>query len=135
MEHSEIQAQLRTLCQGKNWRMLMDMLDDGYKGTYVILRIVQESETDVTAGELAKLMHVSTARIARALNTLEEKNYIRRESHEGDARKVIIRLTKQGERALDERNEVVRETVKPMLENLTEEEITTLFSLLQKLLR
>ena len=133
MEYSAIQNQMRTLCQGKNWRTLLGMLEDGYKGTYVMLRLVQ-GRTDVTAGNLAKRMHVSTARIARALNTLEGKKYIRRENHEGDARKVIIRLTEEGERALDERNAVVRATLAPMFKNLTEEETASLFFLLHKLL-
>lgn len=126
---------MRSLSQTGNWRKLTGMIDDGYKGMYVILRILQESETNVVAGDLARRMYVSTARIARALNALESKNHIRRESDDSDARKVVIRLTQQGERALEERNKVVAETVEPMISNLSDEEAETLFSLLEKFLR
>lgn len=135
MDSSVIQDEMKSLCRSKNWRNFIGMIDDGYKGMFVILRILQESETSVVAGDLAKRMNVSTARIARALNTLESKNYIRREGDKADARKVVIRLTESGEQALEERKRVVAETLEPMLSNLTDEEISTLFSLLKKLLR
>lgn len=132
---SVIQDEMKSLCQTQNWKNLTGLIDDGYKGMFVILRILQESKTDVVAGELAKRMNVSTARIARALNTLESKSYIRREDDKTDARRVIIRLTERGEQALEDRKRVVAEMLEPMLANLTDEEIITLFSLLKKLLR
>ena len=57
------------------------MIDDEYKGMFVILRILQESDGGTSLpGELAGLMNVSTALIARALITLENKKYKKRES-------------------------------------------------------
>lgn len=102
---------------------------------FVILCILQESKRDIVAGELAKQMRVSTARIAKALNTLESKNYIRRESEKSDERKVVIRLTREGELALEERKKSVDAKLASMFENLSEEETVTLFSLLKKLLQ
>ncbi|MGN1235229.1 MAG: MarR family winged helix-turn-helix transcriptional regulator [Christensenellaceae bacterium] len=126
---------MKRIRETKNWRNLLELVDDGYKGMFVLLRIVQESERSVTAGELAKRMCVTTARIARALNTLEKKEYIRRESDESDARKVVIRLTSLGEEALKERKSAIAEMIEPMFNNLTEAEADALFSLLEKLLK
>lgn len=134
MDYSATQERMRTLCRAKNWRTLLELIDEGYKGTYVILRILQEAENDVVAGEIAKAMNVSTARVASALNTLEKKNYVKREVHSGDARKVVIRLTEHGEKALEERNAIVAQMLKPMLGNLSEDEKETLFTLLSKFL-
>ncbi len=135
MQYIVIKNKIANIYQTKNWRNLTKLIDDGYKGIFVILRILQESECDVTAGELAKKMNVSTARIARALNTLEEKGYIMRLSEKTDARKVVIRLTKQGELALNERKKSISATLEPMFENLTEEETDVFFSLLNKILQ
>lgn len=135
MERAAIEREMRVLCQSKNWRKLVGLIDDGYRGVFVILRILQESETDIVAGELAKKMNVSTARIASALNTLEKKQYIIRECEKNDARKVVIRLTEQGTQALEERKSRISEIIASMLQNLTEEESGTLFNLLNKLLQ
>lgn len=75
-------------------------------------------------------MNVSTALIARALNTLENKKYKKRESDKTDARKVVIRLTELGGRALEKRKKVVADMLEPMLNNLSDEE-KTLFSLMK----
>ncbi len=135
MNFREIQKEMKTLCKTDNWQRLMHLLDEGYKGMFVIMRILSESDGNVSAGDLAREMNVSTARIARALNTLEGKGFIKRESETGDARKVIIKLTAQGESALEERKKKVEKMIEPMLEKLTGEEVVKLFSLLKKLLR
>lgn len=135
MNFREMQKEMKTLCKTDNWQRLMHLLDEGYKGMFVIMRILSESDGNVSAGDLAREMNVSTARIARALNTLEGKGFIKRESETGDARKVIIKLTAQGESALEERKKKVEKMIEPMFEKLTGEEVVKLFSLLKKLLR
>lgn len=135
MNFREMQKEMKTLCKTDNWQRLMRLFDEGYKGMFVIMRILSESEGNVSAGVLAREMNVSTARIARALNTLEAKGFIKRESETSDARKVIIKLTAQGEKALEQRMREVEKIVEPLFYNLTEEELAKLFSLLKKLLR
>lgn len=134
MDYLYIQEQTKGICQSENWRNLTGLIDDGYRGIFVVLRILQESEVDVSAGNLARLMNVSTARIARALNTLEKKNYIKREKDCLDARKVVIAITKEGECALEERKSAVEATLCGMLNKLTEEEVVVFFRILRKLL-
>ena len=135
MDYRVVEDEMKVLCQSKRWKNLIGLIDDGYKGMFVILRILQASETNVVAGELARIMNVSTARIARALNTLEGKNYIRRERDETDARKVVIRLTETGKQALEERKREVKAIFDPMFANLTEKETSTLFFILRKMLQ
>lgn len=134
MELNDAKNYMKRLCQTKRWRELVNMIEEGYKGTFVILRIVDESDTPVVAGDLAKYMNVSTARIANALKTLEAKGYIVRTPHESDARKVEVRLTEEGKIALEKREARVMETVAAMTANLTEEENSTFFELLKKML-
>ena len=135
MDTTSIRKEMNTLCQSKNWRNLIGLIEDGYKGVFVILRMVRDNPDSVVAGDLAKQMNVSTARIARALNTLEDKHYIIRTNDKNDARKVIINLTDDGKTALAVREKQIAETVTPMLTNLTDEETELLFTLLKKLLQ
>lgn len=135
MNSTFIQEQMRTLCKTKNWRNLVGLIDEGYKGMFVILRILSESNDGVESGEIAKQMGVTTARVASALNTLEKKGYVRREKAKKDGRKVVIFLTDAGATALEERKSRVSEMVEPLLKNLTNEEVAVLFNLMNKLLK
>lgn len=135
MKFSELQNEMQELCQRKQWRTLIELLDEGYRGIFVILRILQESKTDVFAGDLSKRMNVSTARVASALNVLESKKYVKRESEKSDARKIVVRLTPQGANALEERKRLIEEKTAPLFNNLTDDEFVTMFALLKKFLR
>lgn len=133
MDFVGIKDNMEALCKTKNWRNLVDLIEEGYKGMFVILKIVREN-VKVVAGDLAKKMNVSTARVAYALNTLEKKNYILRTNEASDGRKVVISLTEQGELALKEREELISKMVAPMLHNISDDEAEILFGLLKKLL-
>lgn len=122
------------ITQTKNWRDLVGLIDDGYRGIYVMLRLLYESQTGLTAGELAKKAGVSTARTASALNAMECKKYVIRQKACSDARKVVVSLTDEGVAALNKRKSEISETLTPMFQNLTESETETLFALLGKLL-
>ncbi len=135
MDYQTLQNEIKHLFQTENWRKLMGLIDDGSRGMFLILRILNDSDgEDVVAGDLAKCACVSTARIATALNTLEKKGYVTREKSAEDARKVVIHMTDAGREMLRERLEVINSVVVPMFGKLTEEEIETLISLLKKFL-
>lgn len=134
MNTDDVKMRMQNICNAKKWRNLVDFIEEGYKGMFVILRIVKDSGKPVIAGDLAKIMNVSTARIARALNTLERKGYVERRCFENDARKVVIVLTELGAAALSERENRVSNMLTPMLNRLTESEVKSLFGLLGKVL-
>lgn len=135
MKFTAIQEEMKNLCQSKNWRSLVKLIDEGYKGLFVILRILSDEAASLSAGALAVKTGVSTARIASALNTLESKGFVRREKVKGDGRKVQISLTEDGKTALENRKRKVEEMIEPMLGNLSDEEASSLFFILKKLLR
>lgn len=126
---------MQEICRGKEWRKVIKLLENGYKGIFVILRVLHESKTEVVSADLAKQLDVSTARIATALNTLESKGYIKRVPSANDGRKVAVLITPQGEEALEEREKEVNGLVVPLFAKLSEEERSTLFNLLKKLLK
>ncbi len=135
MNSLNLKEKMQQLCKLKDWRNLVDMIDDGYKGMYVILRIIRDSDCPVGTCDVAKQMNVSTARVATALNTLQNKGFVVRSCSEKDARKVDLRLTAEGEQALSQRENTIFQTVAPMFEKLTDKEKTDFFEILHKLLK
>lgn len=135
MNFEQVRRQMAELSTTKNWRNLVDLIDDGYKGIFVMMRIVRDSTHAVTAGDLAKQMNVSTARVASGLNTLQRKGYVRRERLANDGRKVVVQLTGDGEKALCTREERIEKMVLPIMDKLTPQEFEQFFHLLGKLLK
>ncbi len=56
------------------------MLDEFNCGEIGVLSMLAFDQNPVTAGELSEKLNVTTARIARILNSLESKQYIRRKN-------------------------------------------------------
>ena len=71
------------------------------RGELCLLMHLKRRSEPVLPGELSEVMSVSTARIARLLNTLEDRGLIRRSMDLTDRRKIIVRLTEEGERYLE----------------------------------
>ena len=71
-------------------------IDDSRKGSGFILICLHGSDHDVLAGELAKELNVSTARIAALLKTMEKNGLVERFHPASDARQTVVRLTAAG---------------------------------------
>ncbi len=134
MDANAIREEMKTICKSQKWREIAKFVDEGFRGVFVILRILDERDEKITAGDLARETNVSTARVASALNALEKKNYVKREVDDSDARKVVVRLTKDGKKAVEERKARIEEIVSPLFGKLTDEETINFFDALKKLL-
>ncbi len=134
MDTAKVKSNIKELCMSDGWRSLMNLLGEGYKGMYVIMKIVRDCPAPVVAGTLAKTMRVSTARIAYAVKNLENKGYVKRTSEQSDARKVVIELTDKGISALEEQEKKVTSMIEPLLMRATEEELDAMFGTLKKIL-
>ena len=85
---------------------------------------------DVTQKELSEGLNIMPASLSEVLMKLERKGYVTRVKDENDRRFVRVRLTKEGEKAL---NESTDEPIDPFA-SLSTEEQETLQTLLSKLL-
>ncbi len=68
------------------------------RGERAILRHLHLHPEGLTPGQLSKIMNVGSGRIGNVLKVLEGKRLIYRDVCEEDKRKVIIHLTKEGEK-------------------------------------
>ncbi len=71
------------------------------RGELCLLMHLKRQHDAVLPGELSGAMSVSTARITRLLNTLEDRGLVRRSIDPTDRRKIVVRLTEEGKRYLD----------------------------------
>ena len=108
-------------------------LDDGLRGIYVILRIVRDSKTEILPGDIAKMMGISTARVAVALKTLEKKGYISKAPAAYDGRKIVLKITPAGLQALSERESAVYDFIESFLKKVSASEAQTFIDIAKKI--
>lgn len=132
INRKELSVEILSLVTNKNCGILTDFLNDWTKGLYYILRLIDKSDKEVVAGDIASRLNVSTARIAVALKTLEDKKWITKHKSNSDARKTIVILTNLGKSVLRGRMNYLSELVEKFLNKLTEEEIHQLLNIINK---
>ncbi|MDO4314316.1 MAG: winged helix DNA-binding protein [Oscillospiraceae bacterium] len=88
------------------------------KGELFVLDYLSARGTAVHPKELSKRLSVSTARIASLLNHMEEKRLIVRTEDPRDSRQVLVQLTQEGVKAIEENRRETISQVSKMLESL-----------------
>ena len=101
-------------------------------GEMAILYYLDRIQNGATAGEICNYMQVTTGRIASALNSLEKKHYIQRQSHDDDKRKVIVYITNPGKQYILENYETGIMLANSILQNLGEEDAKEFIRLIRK---
>jgi DNA-binding MarR family transcriptional regulator len=91
------------------------------KGENLILLLL-EKNNGMQPGEICSIMSISTARIAAALNNLEEKGLVYRELDKNDRRRICVFLTDKGKTAVYEKKERTFSFYKKMFEQLGEQD-------------
>lgn len=71
------------------------------RGELCLLTHLKRRNDPVLPGELSEAMSVSTARVARLLKTLEDRALIHRSIDPTDRRRIIVKLTEEGEKHLE----------------------------------
>lgn len=134
IERKDIAIEILKSAEKKNCKYITSFLDEWTKGLYVILRIIDISETEVVAGDISNKLGISTARVAVALATLERKNWIKKHKSKVDARKTVVELTDLGKEVLIARGQELVEIIKMFLDKLKDEEVLQLMNIVKKTL-
>lgn len=114
-------------------RKIVTTLEKGYKGLYVILKVIKDQNGEVIAGDISNKLNISTARVAVALKTLERKKYITKYKSLTDLRKTVVTLTPLGKEVLKIREEEINSLIEALLKDLTDEEIEQLIKIINKI--
>ena len=92
------------------------------RGEAFILQYLARRDAYVLPSEISHEMHVSPARVAQTLNSLEKKGWVTRRINEADRRKILIALTPMGRDFAEQKRRAVVETASGMLGMLGEQD-------------
>ena len=112
------------------------MLDEFNCGEIGVLSMLGFDQNPVTAGELSEKLNVTTARIARILNSLESKQYIRRKNDRTDRRKTFVTITKKGKELADSTKKEIMDKIIQVIQVIQEvgyDEIQAYISIVLKI--
>ena len=109
----------------------------GYKITVnQILLIIQiEKNPKISQVELAELLFKDFASITRMIELLVKEDFIEREENKNDRRKKDLKITPKGKKLLDLAIPVITKNREIAQNNMTETEIKTLLTLLNKIIK
>lgn len=112
---------------------ISEMLDEFNCGEIGVLSTLAFDQNPVTAGELSEKLNVTTARIARILNSLESKQYIRRKNDRTDRRKIFVTITKKGKELADSTKKEIMDKIVQVIQEVGYDEIQTYISIVLKI--
>ncbi len=112
---------------------ISELLDEFNCGEIGVLSTLAFDQNPVTAGELSEKLNVTTARIARILNSLESKQYIRRKNDRTDRRKTFVTITKKGKELADSTKKEIMDKIIQVIQEVGYDEIQTYISIVLKI--
>ena len=128
-EAAAVLDQLRTCVP----RDFFSRLDELHKGAGFLLGLLAVDDGVVCAGDIARQMDVSTARIAVILNKMERNGFIRRVSAPGDGRKTVVQLTEQGRVWVQRTRQQALDWTEQLLERVGPDDVWEFIRLSQKI--
>ena len=96
------------------------------------LRALQllRASSGLTAGELARALHVTTGATTRVIDSLVASGHAQREWDPVDRRRILVRITPAAERALEASTELLRVDTRRLLEGYQPDQLELLGSFL-----
>ena len=95
-------------------------ITEAMHGESFVMRYLAHQNDCVLPSEISKVMGISSARIAAALNSLEKKGMITRQIDPEDRRRILITLTSEGRALGIEQQQEILEKFAKMLSQLGE---------------
>ena len=102
-------------CRSKS---VFGKIDESQKGIGFVLVYLQEANHEVIAGDLARELGVSTARIAALLRKMEKNGLIVRYRSAMDARQTVVEITPEGNIYADRMKEQMLRKMELLIEKV-----------------
>lgn len=96
----------------------VDLIKNKVEGGNLILAYLSKISFDVSAGKLARVLKVSTARIAVLLKKLVKNNLIKKYSNPDDARITMVSLTEKGKHFITNEFETTLKSLKKIIDKI-----------------
>ncbi len=108
--------------------------NEGFHGFVPVLCELENRKEGMTAGEIANMFRVTTARVARMLNTLEEKKFIERLKDDNDKRIIIVKITEDGKNFLCDFKKQRLEDISYAIGDISDDDLEIFFQVTEKML-
>jgi DNA-binding MarR family transcriptional regulator len=95
-----------------------------------VLAVLDGAGEPLSSTEIADRLVITTASMTSLLDTLERRGLVRRLAHPQDRRKVLVKVTREGQQTIDEVLPVVHTAQTVAMASLSERERSTLIRLL-----
>ncbi len=133
MEYTRLTAELMETTKILHRCKEQKHIDEFMKGEAYVLQHLAQSPQPVLPGDISAAMGITTARIAAALNNLEDKGFITRKADETDRRKVLVELTPKGKEVAAQRKAEIAGYVEHLLRSLGEEDAAAYVRIMARL--
>lgn len=121
--------QYRTMAQNN-----LNQLEHPVTINQILLLIQIDQRTDTSQVELAELLFKDVASVTRMIELLVKRGFLVREENKEDRRKKDLKITGKGKEILRLAVPIIKKNREIAQQNLNEEEIQTLFNLLNKII-
>ena len=109
----------------------MEEYNQGSK--HALQYLLQEEETEVTAGMVANELSISTARVAKLINNLSKNDYIDKWSSKKDARVTIVKITEKGKEYIIKEKEDFLKTLEVVIDKIGVEDLMEFIRISKKI--
>lgn len=113
---------LHKLCECRP-KSFFGKIDESQKGIGFVLAYLLEANHEVIAGDLARELGVSTARIAALLRKMERTGLIARYRSAVDARQTVVEITLEGCTYADKMQEQMLKKMELLIEKIGKEDM------------
>ena len=114
-------------------RPFYSKLDESQRGTGFVIAYLSEADGEVIAGDLARELNVSTARIAALLRKMEKDGLIRRHRAQTDARQTVVEITQKGIECSDMMKEQILEKAELLIEKVGKDDLNEFVRISKKI--
>lgn len=107
-------------CRPKSF---LHKIDESQRGIDFALVYLAKADSVIIAGDLAREMNVSTARIATLLKKMEERSLVERRRSDSDARQTEVKITRKGLEHVQEMQEQLLARTELLLEKVGKKDL------------
>lgn len=100
---------------------------------FILLNTIHNNDVEVIQKDMAYMLGKDKSSILRLIDSLEDKNMVRRVVDVSDRRKNCLMVTKNGEKGLNDYVEIGSALILELKQGLTESEMTTFYKVVNQI--
>ncbi|MBU5306785.1 MarR family transcriptional regulator [Clostridioides mangenotii] len=109
------------------------LLEDDLSDNQTILMDIVKGHEDISVGEIARLMKITSSAVGQIVNKLEDKNYLMRSINPKNRREILVHLADKGKKYFENEEVINREIINRFYSQMELSEMEELKKILTKL--